>query len=163
MKYFDAHTHMHFAAYDADRDECVQRALDGGIGMNMVGTQYDTSVSAVALAEKYDDVYASIGLHPTHTAASFHDTKELGADGKAFADTGEVFDSARYKDLAKSSKVIAIGECGLDYYAGEAERKSKIEELLCNIPIARKEMHIAFDLGMAVKKLERVFVSIECA
>ena len=153
MKYFDAHTHMHFAAYDADRDECVQRALHAGVGMNMVGTQYDTSVSAVALAEKYDDVYASIGLHPTHTAASFHDTKELGADGKAFADTGEVFDSARYKNLAKSPKVIAIGECGLDYYRlDEATKARQADTFIQQVEMANElklplMLHIRSSLG----------------
>ena len=95
MKYFDAHTHLNFVAYDADRVEVTKRALAAGVGMNVVGTQFDTSQSAVALAEQYDDVYATIGLHPVHTAKSYHDEKELGEGGKAFTSRGEIFDAAR--------------------------------------------------------------------
>ena len=64
MKYFDAHTHVNFAAYDDDRDEVVHRAQGAGVGMNVVGTQFDTSASALALAKQYDGVYATVGLHP---------------------------------------------------------------------------------------------------
>ena len=56
MKYFDAHTHVNFAAYADDLDEVMARACDAGVGMNIVGTQKDTSESAIALAEKYDGV-----------------------------------------------------------------------------------------------------------
>src|SRR3989344_8313609 len=116
MKYFDAHTHVNFAAFDTDREETILRVKDAGVVMNVVGTQKDTSMSAVALAEKYDNVYATIGLHPIHTGKSYHDEKELGEGGKAFTSRGELFDAAAYEKLAQSPKVIAIGECGLDYF-----------------------------------------------
>ena len=82
MKYFDAHTHTNFVAYNDDREATILRARDAGVGMNIVGTQFDTSKAAVALAEKYDNVYATIGLHPIHTSKSYHDEKELGEGGK---------------------------------------------------------------------------------
>lgn len=124
MNYFDAHTHTNFVAYDEDRDAVIKRSLDAGVGMNVVGTQLDTSRSAVALAEQYEGVYATIGLHPVHTAKSYHDTKELGEGGKEFTSRGEVFDIAAYEALAQSSKVIAIGECGLDYYRVDESTKA---------------------------------------
>lgn len=123
MKYFDAHTHTNFVAYDADRDAVIKRSLGAGVGMNVVGTQLDTSRSAVALAEQYEGVYATIGLHPVHTAKSYHDTKELGEGGKEFTSRGEVFDATAYEALGKSPKVIAIGECGLDYYRVDESTK----------------------------------------
>lgn len=123
MRYFDAHTHVNFAAYDHDRDEVIRRSIDEGVGMNIVGTQFDTSRSAVELAEKYDEVYATIGLHPIHTSKSYHDAKELGEGGKEFTSRGEAFDMATYEELGKSTKVIAIGECGLDYYRLEEDTK----------------------------------------
>lgn len=123
MKYFDAHTHTNFVAYNEDRDEVIMRAKDSGVGMNVVGTQLDTSKAAVALAEKYDHVYATIGLHPVHTAKSYHDVKELGEGGKEFTSRGEVFDMAAYDALGQSKQVIAIGECGLDYYRVEESTK----------------------------------------
>jgi len=116
MKYFDAHAHVNFAAYDTDREATILRAKEANVAMNVVGTQLDTSASAVALAEKYENIYATIGLHPIHTSTSYHDEKELGEGGKAFTSRGEVFDAVAYEALGKSARVIAIGECGLDYY-----------------------------------------------
>lgn len=123
MKYFDAHTHTNFIAYKDDRAEVMKRAGDAGVGMNIVGTQLDTSRSAVDLARQYDHAWASIGLHPVHTARSYHDTKELGEGGEEFTSRGEIFDTAAYEVLGQDPKVIAIGECGLDYYRVEETTK----------------------------------------
>ena len=123
MKYFDAHTHVNFVAYNDDREETILRAKDAGVGMNVVGTQLDTSKAAVALAEQYDNVWATIGLHPVHTAKSYHDVKELGEGGKEFTSRGEIFDMAAYEAIGKNSRVIAVGECGLDYYRVEESTK----------------------------------------
>ena len=128
MNYFDAHTHANFVAYDTDREEVLARARELQVGMNVVGTQSDTSRSAVALAESHEGVWATIGLHPVHTSKSFHDTKELGEGGKEFTSRGEVFDFAAYESLGQSPKVIAIGECGLDYYRLEADTKKVQQE-----------------------------------
>jgi len=123
MKYFDAHTHVNFVAYNDDREVAILRAKEAGVVMNVVGTQRDTSASAIALAEKYDNVYATIGLHPIHTSKSYHDQQELGDGGKAFTSRGEVFDAAAYEALGKNERVIAIGECGLDYFRLEEKTK----------------------------------------
>ena len=124
MKYFDAHTHVNFVAYNDDREQTILRARDAEVGMNVVGTQFDTSKSAVELAEKYDNVYATIGLHPIHTSKSYHDAQELGDGGKEFTSRGEVFDMAAYEELGKSPRVIAVGECGLDYYRCDESMKT---------------------------------------
>jgi TatD DNase family protein len=123
IRYFDAHTHLNFAAFKGEEDAAVERALEAGVGVNIVGTQYDTSASAVALAERHEGAYATIGLHPIHTGKSFHDEKELGHGGKAFTSRGEVFDMSRYLELGKNPKVIAVGECGLDYFRLEEKTK----------------------------------------
>jgi TatD DNase family protein len=128
MKYFDAHTHVHFAAYGDETNEVITRAHEAGVGMNLVGTQFDTSSAGVELAEKYDEVWATIGLHPVHTSKSYHDEKELGEGGKEFTSRGEVFDSKKYEALAQSKKVIAVGECGLDYYRLDDESKKRQED-----------------------------------
>jgi len=123
MKYFDAHTHVNFAAFKDDRSEAIMRAQDAGVIMNVVGTQLNTSISAVELAEKHGNVYATIGLHPIHTSKTFHDVQELGEGGKEFTSRGESFDAKAYKDLASHPLVIAIGECGLDYYRCDESTK----------------------------------------
>ncbi|MDP2648784.1 MAG: TatD family hydrolase, partial [bacterium] len=133
---FDAHTHTNFVAYDEDRDAVIRRAKDAGVGMNIVGTQYDTSKAAVELAEKYDNVYATIGLHPIHTSKSYHDEKELGEGGKEFTSRGEQFDAAKYEELGKSERVIAIGECGLDYYrVDESTKDVQIKNFIAQIEL----------------------------
>lgn len=96
--------------------------------MNIVGTQYDTSRAAVAAAQGRDNVWASIGLHPIHTSKSYHDAQELGEGNKEFTSRGEVFDVAKYEALGADPKVIAIGECGLDYYRNDPSTKAVQEE-----------------------------------
>lgn len=128
-KFFDAHGHPNFAVYDKDRESVIKNALDQDIWINIVGTQKDTSKKAVEIAEKYENgVFATIGLHPIHTNKSFHDEEELGSsfaqatEGKeGFTSRGEEFDYDYYKKLAMSSKVVAIGECGLDYFRSNSD------------------------------------------
>jgi|SRR3989344_5453468 len=139
MKYFDAHTHVQFVAFNDDREEVITRAQEAEVGMNIVGTQYDTSAAAVELAEQHDDVWATIGLHPIHTSKSFHDKNELGEGGKEFTSRGEHFDISKYEQLAQSPKVIAIGECGLDYYRLDEATKVKQKEIFVqHIELANK-------------------------
>ncbi len=116
-KYIDVHSHVNFKAFDEDRDAVIERALRNDTWVINVGTQKDTSQKAVELVEKYKEgVYAIVGLHPIHTGASYHDEKELGAGGKEFTSRGEVFDQNTYRGFLKNPKVVAVGECGLDYY-----------------------------------------------
>ncbi len=118
FSFLDAHTHVQFAAYDGDRDAVVDRALKNGVRFVNIGTQRDTSENAIALAGKHDGVYATVGLHPTHTTRSYHDIDELGGGEmkKTLVSEGEEFDYEYYKKMAQHPKVVAIGECGLDYF-----------------------------------------------
>lgn len=128
-KYIDIHSHVNFTAFDQDRDEVIRRALDNDTWVINVGTQIDTSRKAVVMAEQYKEgVYAIVGLHPIHTGASFHDKKELGEEGKEFTSRGEKFDQEKYRELLKNLKVVAVGECGLDYYRLDEESISKQKE-----------------------------------
>ncbi len=139
MKYFDAHTHVNFAAYNEDREETIGRAKDAGVVMNVVGTQLDTSKAAVELAQKYANIYATIGLHPIHTSKSYHDEKELGEGGRAFTSRGEVFNASAYEALGKNEQVIAIGECGLDYYrCDESTKEQQKKVFIEHIELANK-------------------------
>lgn len=109
--YIDAHCHLQFAQYDEDRDALAARMQEEGIIGIAVGCDLRSSKEAVELAEKYEHIYASIGLHPNH-------------------ESDEPYEADAYREIAKSSKVIAIGECGLDYYrptevTDEVKRKQK--------------------------------------
>ena len=137
----DTHSHLQFNAFKDDADEVVKRTLAGNIWMINVGTKYETSKNGVALAEKYQEgVFAAIGLHPIYAAAEFVKTKTDPDEGEfliyphtkpnqatpAGADNASIgsgvgvneqeFDKEKYKELARSKKMIAIGEIGLDYY-----------------------------------------------
>lgn len=107
----DTHCHVHFNAYNADSDEVIRRALAEKVAMIAVGTQSTTSKNAVATAEKYEGMWASIGLHPNHLYEMYIDEAE-----SPFHSREEEFDYAYYRALALHPKCVAIGECGIDYF-----------------------------------------------
>ncbi len=113
MNYIDTHTHVNLRAFKDDAKETIQRALEAGVAVVNVGTQIDTSRQAVELLSDFpEDVYAVIGLHPSHTFAhDYEDEEEV-----KFKTREEHFDYEMYKELANNPKVVGIGECGLDYY-----------------------------------------------
>ncbi len=124
---FDSHCHLQFNTYKTDREAVIKRCLDKGVRCNVVGTQKDTSRAAVELAEQYDGLYATIGLHPIHITATKVDEEEIistptpnGVEEKhlvwGFKSREETWDEEYYGELAKSKKVIAVGECGLELF-----------------------------------------------
>ena len=114
-KYIYIHCHVNFKTFKEDGDEVIRRALDADTWLFNVGSQYTTSERAVEIAHRYlEGVYAIVGLHPIHLEEAFHDEDEVGGEG--FMSRKEEFDREKYLKLAQDPKVVAIGECGLDYY-----------------------------------------------
>lgn len=109
----DSHCHIDGEAFDGDRDEVVQRAREAGVAaMLNVGTgdpHSDDFRRAVAVAERYENVFASVGVHP-HDAKLYDDNAEEHLIG-----------------LSKSEKVIAWGEIGLDFYYDHSPRDVQLE------------------------------------
>ncbi|MCA9363730.1 TatD family hydrolase [Candidatus Kaiserbacteria bacterium] len=128
ITYIDIHTHLNLSAFSEDWKEAAKRAQEEGVALINVGTQRDTSAAAVEIADATDGVYATIGIHPVHATKSYHDEQELGPEQKGFTSRGEEFDHDYYAELAKSPKVVAVGECGLDYYRVDKDAKEKQEE-----------------------------------
>ncbi|MDE2001331.1 MAG: TatD family hydrolase [Patescibacteria group bacterium] len=129
IPFIDAHAHVQFPAYDADRDAVMARAREAGVRMVLVGTQYGTSVAGIELAKRYpDDARAAIGFHPSHVAEQWHHDPKEQHEAES-----EKFDAARFRALAADPMVVAVGECGLDYYRlteGDAEKvKSRQREV----------------------------------
>jgi TatD DNase family protein len=96
-RYVDVHSHIHDAAFDEDRDAVVSEMKEKGFATITVGTDIVESGKAIACAEKYDNVWATVGVHPV-------DNRD------------EEFDREAYRELLKHPKVVALGECGLDYF-----------------------------------------------
>ncbi len=117
MKYscIDTHTHLNLPAFAEDREEVLARTLADKVAHINVGTTEATSKLAVEIADKNEGSWAIIGLHPIQTAPGVEDEEEAHG-GTPHARTPEVFNPAFYRELAKSPKVVGIGECGFDYY-----------------------------------------------
>ncbi|KKQ83402.1 MAG: Hydrolase, TatD family [Parcubacteria group bacterium GW2011_GWB1_38_8] len=96
-KYFDIHSHLNFSDYNEDLDEVVQRLKDTETHTIVVGTDFESSRKAVELADKYEEIYACIGVHPVD-------------------DSKIIFEPEKFEELVKHPKMVAIGECGLDFY-----------------------------------------------
>ncbi len=107
----DTHCHLQFKGYDKNREEVIKRCREKDAILNIVGTQKETSKKAVELAEKYDGYYATIGTHPIHLFPTQVDEEE-----SSFVSREENFDEEYYTELAKSKKVIGVGETGLDLF-----------------------------------------------
>lgn len=99
MSMIDAHCHLNFHTFETDYDEVIKRAHEAGIHTIInTGTQISSSAWAIDLAEKYDNLYAIIGIHPHH------------------ADKVEDVWLEKLEKLAHHHKVIGVGEIGMDYY-----------------------------------------------
>jgi len=128
----DTHAHLNFVAYNKDREEVIKRTMEAGVGVINVGTQKQTSRTALDLAKEHSNMWATVGLHPIHTTASLHDREEID-----FRPKTEVFDMEYYQNLAQNSEVVAIGECGLDYFHSD-DKKEQRKAFESQIELAKK-------------------------
>ncbi len=122
----DTHCHLDFDRFDEDRDLVVTRAQKAGVIRIVVpAIDLEGGEKVIALTERYDSVYAAVGIHP-NSSAGWRDS--LLEDLRA---------------LAKHPKVVAIGEIGLDYYRDHSPR-----------PVQRQafseQLNLATELGLPV-------------
>lgn len=121
----DTHCHLNFKAFENDVDEVIKSAFEKGVkAIINVGAQIDSSQKAIELAEKHQNLYATVGIHPHHT-------DELKQNWEF-----------KLEELAKNAKVVALGECGLDYFSyqsnGIVDPKLQKELFIKQIKIAFK-------------------------
>lgn len=101
----DSHAHLDDKRFDSDRDMLIKNLKDNGLDLVInIGADLQTSIASVSLAEKYENIYAAIGVHP-------HSAKEMDNS------TIEIL-----KSFAKREKVVAIGEIGLDFHYDNSPR-----------------------------------------
>jgi len=115
-RYMDTHAHLNLSAFADDHGAVLERMREARVAAINVGTKESTSKLAVELADKNDNCWAIVGLHPIQTTAARHSEEEIGAGGTAFTSKGEEFNASLYRELAKHEKVVGIGECGFDFW-----------------------------------------------
>jgi len=126
----DTHAHLDYPDFDPDRAEIISRAADAGVTeIISIGTRIDSSTRALELAENFPNVWATAGIHPSEADEAPDDA------------------IARLRELARSPRVIALGEIGLDYHhlpEGEdaiAANKKRQADLF------RAQLDLAVELG----------------
>jgi TatD DNase family protein len=125
LKLFDSHCHLQLPQFDADRKETLERMQTNKVGGVVVGTDLKTSKDGLELAKQNSLLWASVGLHP-------NDNLE------------EHFDASAFDHLARDPKVVAIGECGLDYFRSGGTDDEKGAQ--------RKRFEEQIELALTVQK-----------
>lgn len=97
FKYIDTHGHLNDIAFEADRELIIKKLQENNIATTIVGTDIEMNKKAIELSNRAEGRYAIIGQHP-------------------YDKNFELFDEAQYKEWGSSENVVAIGECGLDYF-----------------------------------------------
>jgi len=118
---FDTHAHLDDDKFDKDRDEVIIRCKQEGVDLILnAGSSVETSVKSIALAEKYELIYAAVGVHP-------HDAAHMDEE------TAGVLAA-----LTENKKVRAIGEIGLDYHYDFSPRDVQKRRFVEQIDLARQ-------------------------
>ena len=127
----DTHAHLDYTDYDPDRAEVIARATAAGVTeIISIGTRIDSSTRAVELAENFPNIWATVGIHPGEADEAPEDAVE------------------RLRELAQSSRVVAIGEIGLDYHRlpenpAEAEANKRRQS-----DLFRRQLELTAELGL---------------
>jgi len=118
---FDTHTHLDSYKFDDDREEVIKRAQEAGVGLLLnIGFNRETIPTTIALAEKYDFIYAAVGWHPV-------DSIDMKPG-----------DLEWIEELCSHKKVVAIGEIGLDYHWDTSPKDVQHRVFREQIRLARK-------------------------
>lgn len=119
--YFDSHAHYNDERFDEDRDELLKEIHGKGVEYIInVGADMPSSRESIALAEKYSFIYATVGVHP-------HEVDEMTVE-----------DLAELEEMTKHSKVVGIGEIGLDFYYNHSTEDNQVKWFKLQLELAKK-------------------------
>lgn len=122
----DSHAHLDEERFDEDRDELIKSLKENAISYVInPSSDMETSRRVVELSNKYDNIFAAVGIHP-HDAEGFKDE-----------------DLDELRELSKNEKVVAIGEIGLDYYYDNSPREIQKEVFI-------KQLELSHELNLPV-------------
>ncbi|MBQ9757183.1 MAG: TatD family hydrolase [Clostridia bacterium] len=118
---YDTHAHLDDNMFDSDRNAVIEKIKNSNVGLlNNIASDMESSKASIALAEKYDFVYASVGVHPSCTGAMTNE------------------DILALKELSKHPKVVAIGEIGLDYHYDDTEPETQKQWFRAQLDLAKE-------------------------
>jgi TatD DNase family protein len=135
--FYDTHAHLDYDDYKLDFADVLARAQAAGIAKIIsIGTSLESSARAVRLAEQHPAIYAAVGWHPSEALHAPDDLRPA------------------LRELARHPKVVAIGECGLDYYrlpsasGGSAQDDARYKQRQAEI--FRQQLEVAVETGLNV-------------
>jgi TatD DNase family protein len=127
----DTHAHLDYTDYDPDRAEVIGRAAEAGVTeIISIGTRLDSSARAVELAENFPNIWATVGIHPGEVVEAPDDAVD------------------RLHALAQSSRVVAIGEIGLDYHHLPEDSAKADEIKRRQAAFFREQLALTAELGL---------------
>jgi TatD DNase family protein len=127
----DTHAHLDYTDYDPDRAEVISRATDAGVTeIISIGTKIESSTRAVELAKNFPNIWATVGIHPCDVDAAPDDAVD------------------RLRTLAQSSRVVALGEIGLDYHHLPENLADVEPNKVRQAQLFRCQLDLAVELGL---------------
>lgn len=130
-EFFDTHAHLDYPDYAADLNDVIARAQSAGISKIIsIGTSLESSRRAVKLAERFPNVFAVIGWHPSEASSAPDDLRPA------------------LRELAGHSKVTAIGETGLDYHRLPEDESARAEYKRRQAAIFEQQLEVAAEFGL---------------
>ncbi len=127
----DTHAHLDYTDYDPDRAEVIARATEAGVTeIISIGTRIDSSTRAVELAENFPNIWATVGIHPGEVDEAPDDAVE------------------HLRRLAQSSRVVAVGEIGLDYHHLPADPAAVEANKARQADFFRRQLELTAELGL---------------
>ncbi len=143
--FIDTHVHLNNPLFKGDVKQTIDTARRVGVKkMLVIGYDHQTNKDAITIAEQYDDVYASVGFHPTQA-------KDISDD-----------DFSTLEQLLSHPRVRAVGECGLDFYWDKTHVNKQIEVFEKQIKLAQKH-HLPLVVHMREATLKTLEVLQEYA
>ena len=137
MDFFDTHAHYNDEKFEEDRDIIIKQVQENNIKyITVVGYNIESSIKAIEIANKYDNIYATVGISPN--------------------DLESEINLEKIENLAQNKKVVAIGEIGLDYYWNKENKDLQRDIFLKQIEIANK-----LELPISIHTREAVYDTLD--
>lgn len=137
MEFFDTHAHYNDEKFEEDRDTIIKEIKENKIKyITVVGYNIESSINAIEIANKYEHIYATVGISPN--------------------DLENKINLEKIENLAKNKKVVAIGEIGLDYYWNKENKDLQKDIFIKQIEIANK-----LNLPISIHSREAVYDTLD--